>query len=97
MRYFVLFLMTFAQLSFAGMTAMFVIFSAAGVVNNNEISEFQDLIFTLSFIVIPLSSIIVALTVLYFAWKKMAKRSYWLHLLPVFLTVIYCVYIVQFD
>ncbi|MEP0073688.1 MAG: hypothetical protein ABJE79_13390 [Marinomonas sp.] len=97
MRYFLLFLMTFAQLSFAGMTAMFVIFSAAGVVNNNEISAFQDLVFTLSFIAIPLSSIIVALIVLYFAWKKSAKRVYWCHFIPVFLTVIFCFYALQFE
>lgn len=97
MRYVVLFLMTFAQLSFAGMTMMFVIFSAAGVVNSNEISDFQNTIFILSFIVIPLSSIIVASTLLYLAIKKSPKLSYWWHMLPVFLTVIYCLYLIQFD
>lgn len=97
MRYLVLFLMTFAQLSFAVITTMFVIFSAAGIVNSNEISDFQDFIFTIFLILIPLSSIIIALTVLYLAVKKSAKFSYWWHLLPIFLTVIYCLYIIQFD
>ena len=97
MRYFVLFLMTFAQFSFAGMVMMFVIFSAAGVVNNNEISDFQNFIFTLSFILIPLSSIIVVSMLLYLAIKKSPKLSYWWHLFPVFPTIIYCFYVIQFD
>jgi hypothetical protein len=89
--------MTFAQLSFAGMTMMFVIFSAAGIVNGYEISDLQNTIFIIFFVSIPLSSIIVSLIVLYFAFKKTAKFSYWWHMLPVFLTVIYCLYLIQFD
>lgn len=97
MRYFVLFLMSFAQLSFAGVAIMFVIFSAAGIVNSNEISEFQDFIFTIFLILIPLSSLIVIPSVVYIALKKSSKRVYWCHLIPVFLTVMFCFYALQFE
>lgn len=97
MRYIVLFILSFAQLSFAGFATMLVIFASAGIANGHEISEFQNLIFTAFLFLIPVSSLLVIPSVVYVALKKPTKKVYRYHFIPVVLTLLFLVYAVQFQ
>ena len=101
MYYLVIILSTLIQFFFAGMSFLFIVFSNAGIANHHELSGFQHFIFNMSMILIPLSSVIIASTLLYLSLKKSKKKqlklAYWWHAFPVVIAVIYCLYIVRFD
>ena len=97
MKFFLFILSIVFQFSFGGILMMLVIFSASGIANGNELSKAQNLIFSISMVVLPLSSLATAGTLIYLYVTNSTHFSYWWHVLPFVLLIVYIVYASRFN
>lgn len=97
MEYILLFFSTIFQLSLTVVSLMFVIFSSAAISNGNTLSKLQGFIFLVSMVFIPVCSLITACTLVYFFLTKSPYFSYWWHLAPLIMLVIYILYAHRFE
>lgn len=84
------------QLGFGFFAFMLAIFGSASVANSLENPPaVLNYIFTISILVLPLSSLLVTGYIIYTYNHNGSPSIYWLHLIPVVLTALYFFYLLS--
>jgi hypothetical protein len=88
---------TVGQLALGGFLFMFVIFSAAGIVNDHALEPYQKSILDFSILALPAVCFISACIVLYLYHIDASASSYWWYAVPVMAAALYLIYAVHLN